>query len=161
MFLNLRNLHCVLQYRPSIDSVIWYQQGPWSNPHDVDILNDSTIILLNNNISLGKGSDHLSKKLIEKVYERRKNLIIKYNYSTNKMSSFFDSSVSNQLLSTDFKGCQQIDLKNNFAYVESTGNRVFYFVNTKTQKVYPFYHPDPKDSTKGREIYWARTYNLE
>jgi len=49
LFLSLRAISTVLLYRPSTNKVIWWQQGPWVMQHDVDIVDDHTISLFNNN----------------------------------------------------------------------------------------------------------------
>ncbi len=49
LFLSLRNISAIVQYRPSTNKVIWIKQGPWVNQHDVDILDESRIAVFNNN----------------------------------------------------------------------------------------------------------------
>ena len=49
LFLSLRNISAIVQYRPSTNEVIWIKQGPWINQHDVDILDESRIVVFNNN----------------------------------------------------------------------------------------------------------------
>ena len=49
LFLSLRNISAIVQYRPSTNEVIWIKQGPWVNQHDVDILDESRIAVFNNN----------------------------------------------------------------------------------------------------------------
>lgn len=49
LFLSFRNLQCVLQFRPSTGEVIRVIDGPLAAQHDVDILNDSTLAIFNNN----------------------------------------------------------------------------------------------------------------
>jgi hypothetical protein len=49
VFLSLRHTSTIMLYRPSTDSVIWWKQGPWAAQHDVDIIDQSTIGIYNNN----------------------------------------------------------------------------------------------------------------
>ena len=51
LFLSLRNQSMIVLYRPSLDSIIWQQQGPWITQHDVSIVNESVISVFNNNNS--------------------------------------------------------------------------------------------------------------
>jgi hypothetical protein len=49
VFINLRNLSMILHYRPSTNQLVNLIQGPFSSQHDVDILDDSTLVVFNNN----------------------------------------------------------------------------------------------------------------
>lgn len=49
LFLSFRNLSAIIQYRPSTNQVIRLIEGQFYGQHDVDFLNDSTIIFFNNN----------------------------------------------------------------------------------------------------------------
>jgi Arylsulfotransferase (ASST) len=49
LFLSLRNRSLLLLYRPSTDRIVWMKQGPWMAQHDVDIIDDHTIGVFNNN----------------------------------------------------------------------------------------------------------------
>jgi hypothetical protein len=49
VFISLRNISMILHYRPSTNELINMLEGPFINQHDVDILNDSTLVIFNNN----------------------------------------------------------------------------------------------------------------
>ena len=49
VFLSLRNISAIVQYRPSTNEVVWMKQGPWVNQHDVDVLPDGRLSVFNNN----------------------------------------------------------------------------------------------------------------
>lgn len=49
VFISIRQPSIVLLYRPSTDKVLDVIEGPFVSQHDVDILNDSTIVVFNNN----------------------------------------------------------------------------------------------------------------
>lgn len=55
LFLSFRNLQSVIQYRPSTGEVIRVIGGPLASQHDVDILNDSTLVIFNNNVQENNG----------------------------------------------------------------------------------------------------------
>ncbi len=55
LFLSFRNLQCVLQFRPSTGEVIRIINGPLAAQHDVDIVNDSTLVIFNNNVQENNG----------------------------------------------------------------------------------------------------------
>ncbi len=60
LFLSFRNLQCVLQFRPSTGEVIRVIDGPLASQHDVDILDDSTLVIFNNNVQENNGI-HINK----------------------------------------------------------------------------------------------------
>ncbi|MEZ5654627.1 MAG: arylsulfotransferase family protein [Sphingobium sp.] len=49
VFLSLRNISTILQYRPSTREIVWLKRGPWLSQHDVDILDDHRISIYDNN----------------------------------------------------------------------------------------------------------------
>lgn len=49
LFISMRNNSTVLQYRPSTNEIIKVLEGPFQAQHDVDIINDSTLCIFNNN----------------------------------------------------------------------------------------------------------------
>lgn len=61
VFLSMRNISTILHYRPSSGKVIRVLEGPFYAQHDVDVLNDSTLSIFNNNAHINwqsAGSDH-------------------------------------------------------------------------------------------------------
>lgn len=59
VFLSLRHIATIMQYRPSTDEIIWWKQGPWSAQHDVDVIDDTTISVFNNNVYNLYGGGHI------------------------------------------------------------------------------------------------------
>lgn len=55
LFLSFRNLQCVLQFRPATGAVVRVIDGPLAAQHDVDIVNDSTLAIFNNNAQENMG----------------------------------------------------------------------------------------------------------
>jgi hypothetical protein len=53
LFLSLRHLSLLVQYRPSTGKIIWWQQGPWRMQHDINILDDRRISLFDNRVIAG------------------------------------------------------------------------------------------------------------
>ncbi len=49
LFLSNRHLSNIIHYRPSTNEVIDVIEGPFVSQHDVDFLNDSTLVIFNNN----------------------------------------------------------------------------------------------------------------
>lgn len=48
VFLSIRNQSMIVLYRPSTDEILWWQEGPWSHQHDVDVLDDHRISVFDN-----------------------------------------------------------------------------------------------------------------
>ena len=71
LFLSARNGSWVVQYRPSLDSVIRVIEGPFYAQHDVDVESDSTLLVFNNNTHrreiFRKGIGELSKEELTEV----------------------------------------------------------------------------------------------
>jgi hypothetical protein len=55
LFISLRNLSMVLQFRPATGKVIWHREGPWLSQHDVNIVDDHRISIFDNHVSQGFG----------------------------------------------------------------------------------------------------------
>lgn len=49
VFISLRNINLIMHYRPKSNELIDIIEGPFAHQHDVDFLNDSVIVLFNNN----------------------------------------------------------------------------------------------------------------
>jgi hypothetical protein len=49
LFISCKNISTVLLYRPTTNTIIDVIEGPFQSQHDVDIINDSTISIFNNN----------------------------------------------------------------------------------------------------------------
>jgi hypothetical protein len=49
LFLSMRSPSIVMLYRPSTNKIIWHRAGPWIHQHDVDVLDDHSIAIHNNN----------------------------------------------------------------------------------------------------------------
>ena len=75
VFLSMPHLALVVLYRPNENKVIWYKQGPWLHQHDVDIINETTIGIYNNN----------DFSLLEN--ETGFNNVLYYNFETQKITN--------------------------------------------------------------------------
>lgn len=50
LFVSIRHLNTVFLYRPSINKVLWLKTGPWLAQHDVDVVDDHTIMIFGNDL---------------------------------------------------------------------------------------------------------------
>ena len=117
VFLSLRHQSMVLLYRPSTNKIIWKGTGPFFHQHDVDILNDHTISIFNNN----------SKKLVDGDVMDGHNEIIIYDFKKNEYSYYLKDNLIKNDVRTKTEGRSQI-LPNGDLFVEETNyGRTLYF----------------------------------
>ena len=117
VFLSMRNQSMVALYRPSTNKIIWKGNGPFFHQHDVDILNDHTISVFNNN----------SKDFVDGRVVDGNNEVIIYNFKNNEYSFYFNDSLIKNDVRTTTQGRSQI-LPNGDLFVEETNfGRSLYF----------------------------------
>ena len=117
VFLSLRHQSMVLLYRPSTNKIIWKGTGPFFHQHDVDILSDYKISILNNNSKNFVGGD---------VVDGHNEVII-YDFKTKEYSSYLSDSLIKNDVITLTQGSSQI-LPNGDLFVEETNyGRTLYF----------------------------------
>jgi len=87
VFVSVRNLSIILHYRPSTNELIRLIEGPFINQHDVDIFNDSILLIFNNNtyvdISRTGKPPHNDMNHAVNTGDYYSN-IVSYNLKTNK-----------------------------------------------------------------------------
>ena len=59
LFISIRHRNTVFLYRPSTNKIRWLKTGPWLAQHDVDVVDDKTIMIFGNDVIRGKYIDHL------------------------------------------------------------------------------------------------------
>lgn len=110
VFISLRQPSLVLHYRPETNELIDVIEGPFVSQHDVDFLNDTTLILFNNNYytkwanksaQLPKDSTRLIK--IGDFYSN----IVKYDLTDETFSSLGDSIFRENGIFTSTEGLQE------------------------------------------------------
>jgi hypothetical protein len=132
VFLSFRHRSLVLLYRPATNRIIRMMYGPFLRQHDVDILNDSTISIFNNE------GTNVGKRIKEghELYGQPAADVI--DYSNIVHYHFGDSSFSHHLkhqfdehhIFTDTQGFHQY-LSNGMVYVEQHGRGIQYFMDSE------------------------------
>lgn len=107
IFLSFRNQSMIMLYRPETNKVLWYQQGPWSYQHDVDILNDHTIQVFDNNAS-NRG-------------KRGNSRVLTYNFETKKIQTPFSNIFENEKIYTGTRGRAE-NILNDKIFIEETNS---------------------------------------
>jgi hypothetical protein len=107
LFLSLRNLTSIVQYRPSTNKVIWLTQGPFLNQHDVDIISNKKISVFNNNMNWAWGSNYTEKSDAEVSYVLKHNEIVTYDFEKKEFNKPFLEHFINEKINTLSEGLSE------------------------------------------------------
>ena len=119
LFLSLRNISVIIHYRPSTNEVINVIRGPFSMQHDVNILDDESITIFDNNVLITKKSGS--------SFVDNSNRVFIYNFKSKTFTSVIEESLIKNKIKTAAEGRSTI-LKNNDIFIEeSNRGRIFYF----------------------------------
>jgi hypothetical protein len=143
LFLSLLGISTIVLYRPSNDSILWYNTGPWIKQHDIDIINDEVIGVYNNNVSFGI--------FLANTYSN----IITYNFKNKKFDKISDSFFKKYKIQSLYSSRFEI-LDNGNLFVEDSPSGMYYLIskegNLISSKNFPY---DKKNTIVGS---WARPY---
>ena len=133
----------VLLYRPSTNQILWKGTGPFFHQHDVDILNDYSISVFNNN----------SKDFAEGEVVDGNNEVLIYNFKTNTYTPYLSDSLINNDVRTLTEGRSQI-LPNGDLFVEETNYaRSLYFNFDGSLR---WTHLNRSSENKTHRVSWSR-----
>ncbi len=113
LFLSLRSTATILLYRPSENRIVWLKQGPWSNQHDVDIVDEHRIAIFNNN-RINRLNRH---------YVAGSNEVLVYDFATDQVTSPFGSAMIALDIRSVSEGRSQILTNGNIFIEESNFGR--------------------------------------
>lgn len=117
VFLSLRNQSMILLYRPLTNKIIWKGTGLFFNQHDVDIVNEYTISVFNNNMKAFVNGNSVDGN----------NEIIFYDFRKNEYSTYLNESLVKSDVRTKKEGLSEI-LPNGDLFLEETNfSRILYF----------------------------------
>ena len=121
LFLSLRHRSAIIHYRPKDNKIIDLIIGPFSHQHDVDILDEKTISIFNNNNITKLGDNNLTN---ERNYTNNEILI--YDLEDKKFSKLINNSLKKESISTPTAGLHEINEK--YLLIEEHDNgRIFLF----------------------------------
>ena len=143
VFLSLRHQSMVLLYRPATNEIIWKGTGPFFHPHDVDILDDHRISLLNNN----------SKNFVSGDTVDGSNEVIIYNFKTKEYSSHLSKSLLENDVRTTTGGTSQILPNGDLFFEETNFGRSLYFNSDGSLR---WSHVNQEDDGKVYRVAWSR-----
>ena len=138
LFLSLRDLSAIVQYRPNLNKVRRYITGPFSMQHDVDIISDKEISIFNNNNFYADNQN--SEVLI-------------FNFETEKFSKLFNQQLQSENFKTFTAGLSHIFEDGSLMVDESNHSRIILFGNDGN-KEWEFVNKDKNDDIGF--MHWSR-----
>lgn len=142
VFLSLRHQSMVFLYRPSTNKIIW-KSNNFFHQHDVDILNEHTISVFDNNAKRFVGGDVVDGH----------NKVIIYNFKSGEYSSYMNDSLIKNDVKTMGQGRSEI-LPNGELFVEETDSgRILFFDKDGSLK---WTYLNRADNGKTYSLSWSR-----
>ena len=146
LFLSIRNLSIVILYRPENNKILKIIEGGFFNQHDVDILDEKTISIFNNNVFFNFKNER-------KV---RKTEVILYNFENEKFSKKFEKKIDKLKLFTGAGGL--VDFLKDGSFIIDDGRSIFLF-DTMGDLVWEYNNLDKNN--KFHALWWARIVDDE
>ena len=138
VFISIRHQSAIIHYRPSTNKVINYITGPFAQQHDVDIISDKEISILNNNNFF--------------VNNKHSEVVI-YNFETKKFRKLFNDQLQKENFKTESEGLSHIFKDGSLLVDESNHGRIILF-NSSGEKEWEFINKDKNDDIG--YISWVR-----
>ena len=132
VFLSFRHMSCIVQFRPSTDKVIRVLQGPFSFQHDVDILSENRIAILNNNTITSHNINKFEFKPINHSIQRKiahSNVLI-YNFDSSSFEAVYEDVFIKNNIYTEAEGLYEF-LDNGDLFFEEQGSGILWVLNEK------------------------------
>jgi len=143
VFISIRHQSAIIHYRPSTNKVINYITGPFAQQHDVDIISDKEISILNNNNFF--------------VNNKHSEVVI-YNFETKKFRKLFNDQLQKENFKTISQGLSHIFEDGSLMVEEQNHGRIILF-NSKGEKEWEFVNKD-KNGDIGM-VTWSRVIEDE
>lgn len=107
VFISNRNMHMIMHYRPSTNELLKILEGPFIHQHDIDILNDSALVLFNNNnytgvYGNGKPAHNIENRAVDAgdFYSN----IVRYDFSDDSWSFVGEELFAREKIYTENEG---------------------------------------------------------
>lgn len=117
VFLSIRNQSMGMLYRPATNDVIWIGVGHTNSQHDIDIIDDKTISMFNNNY----------KSLVYGSVVEGHNEVVLYDFEKAQYSSYLPNSLVNEDVRTATGGRSEIISNGDLFVDEEDYGRLIYF----------------------------------
>ncbi|MDC3333931.1 arylsulfotransferase family protein [Candidatus Marinimicrobia bacterium] len=126
LFLSLRNLSMIVQYRPSTNEVIWKGTGPFYFQHDINVLDNNRISFFNND-----ERNFSSGLKIKNEY----NKVTIYDFKANEYSNYLEDAFRENKISTITNGLSTI-LDNGDVFVEETKRGKLHYISSEGKLIW-------------------------
>lgn len=147
LFLSLRHLSLLVQYRPSTGKIIWWQQGPWRMQHDINILDDRRVSLFDNRVIAGN----------PETVDQANDLLI-YDLATKNFTTPYSSAFKANNIKTVTQG-RGTPLGNGDVFVEETEYGRLLRMNPQGKLRWEYVSANP--SGKRLFLAWSRILDNE
>ena len=132
VFISSRNLSSIIHYRPINNKVIQVISGPFYCQHDVDIINDSTLLFFNNNTFVNEAQNNWanphSKEPIE--LDNFQSNIMSYSLNSNTFNMIQEDVFITNEIFTNTEGMVQ-QLNDSTYFVEEQNSGVLWVINNE------------------------------
>jgi len=128
LLLSLRTLSMIILYRPETNKIIKIIEGGFLNQHDIDILDDKTISIYNNNVLLNSKNERIVTN---------NNEIVIYHFDTDSFSKRFEDTFKTLKINTSAHGLVDF-LDDGSAIVEDRDNGRIFYLNNNGEVIWEF-----------------------
>jgi len=146
VFINIRNRSTIILYNPASNKIKWMQTGPWSNEHDVSLIDSNRIGLLGNDV-IRHGKKRFN-------FIRGYNSFYIYNFATRQVDTPYNNIMRNQKIATKSEGRIAI-LPNGDLFIEESNYGRLMRVNTNG---IVWSYMEIVDKTHVSVLGWSRYY---
>lgn len=149
LFLSLRNLSMIIQYRPENNKILKMISGPFINQHDVDIISENEIGIFNNNAyNTVRGRLQYDQ---HELYDNS-NIII-YNFENNKFVEKYPDILNDYKIKTETQGLFEI-LPDKSMLIEEQNRGRLVFLSENAQLEWEYVNKNSKGEILG--LNWSR-----
>ena len=149
VFLSLRHKNMIMLYRPENDSILWFRTHPWDAQHDVNVVDDSTISVFNNDYHF---YDHLPKA-------EHSNCVF-YHFDGDSTSTPFEDLYEEYEALSSTQGRAKYLKDKDIFYTEVTDRSYYLLQDTESGEVFKFYLPYFMDGYAAH-LSWFKVYTRE
>jgi len=111
VFISSRNLNAIIHYRPETEKVVRVLEGPFVCQHDVDFLNDSTLVFFNNNngVYSGRGTRYIQapKTANHISFGRNHSQLMTYSFLTETYEPIYETAMRDNRIFSKTEGLQE------------------------------------------------------
>jgi len=155
LFISLRHKSLIIHYRPGINKIIHLIYGPFLNQHDVNIISDHEISILNNNLSLIGEHNPDTVEHVSNVHSLLCSEINIYNFRDSSFSSYAKDQFVSEDIFTATQGLHKV-LHNGDVFVESQNSGKVYILNQKEVVLRKYFHTSIENMIE--RPHWIRIY---